>query len=102
MSSSMTNWKYIYFVGIGGIGMSALARWFKANGFNVAGYDKTSTTLVKKLVEEGIEVTLEDEIGSVPGAFKEDPRAHADHLHAGRACAAQANDLFSGPEFSDP
>lgn len=69
----MTNWKYIYFVGIGGIGMSALARWFKANGFNVAGYDKTSTVLVKKLVEEGIEVTLEDEIGSIPEAFIEDP-----------------------------
>jgi UDP-N-acetylmuramate--alanine ligase len=73
MSSSMTNWKYIYFVGIGGIGMSALARWFKANGFNVAGYDKTSTVLVKKLVEEGIEVTLEDEIGSIPEAFMQDP-----------------------------
>jgi UDP-N-acetylmuramate--alanine ligase len=69
----MTNWKYIYFVGIGGIGMSALARWFKANGFNVAGYDKTSTTLVKKLQEEGIEVTLEDEIGSIPKDFIEDP-----------------------------
>ncbi|WAC10667.1 UDP-N-acetylmuramate--L-alanine ligase [Dyadobacter pollutisoli] len=73
MSSSMTNWKYIYFVGIGGIGMSALARWFKANGFTVAGYDKTSTVLVKKLVEEGIEVTLEDEIGSIPEAFIADP-----------------------------
>ncbi len=69
----MTNWKYIYFVGIGGIGMSALARWFKANGFTVAGYDKTSTVLVKKLVEEGIEVTLEDEIGSIPEAFIADP-----------------------------
>ena len=64
MSSSVTNWKYIYFVGIGGIGMSALARWFKANGFEVAGYDKTMTTLVGKLIEEGIPVTLEEN-GSV-------------------------------------
>ncbi|MCU7376707.1 UDP-N-acetylmuramate--L-alanine ligase [Paucibacter sp. O1-1] len=39
----------------------------------VAGYDKTSTVLVKKLVEEGIEVTLEDEIGSIPEAFIADP-----------------------------
>ncbi|MCF2490397.1 UDP-N-acetylmuramate--L-alanine ligase [Dyadobacter sp. CY347] len=69
----MTNWKYIYFVGIGGIGMSALARWFKANGFNVAGYDKTLTTLVQKLQDEGITITLEDEIGTIPAEFAENP-----------------------------
>ncbi|MCF0064508.1 UDP-N-acetylmuramate--L-alanine ligase [Dyadobacter chenwenxiniae] len=69
----MTNWKYIYFVGIGGIGMSALARWFKANGFNVAGYDKTLTVLVQKLMDEDIEVTLEDEISTIPAAFAADP-----------------------------
>ncbi|TLU98087.1 UDP-N-acetylmuramate--L-alanine ligase [Dyadobacter luticola] len=74
MSSSMTDWKYIYFVGIGGIGMSALARWFKANGFQVAGYDKTMTPLVQKLTEEDIEVTLEDSIESIPAAFIEDPQ----------------------------
>ena len=73
MESPMINWKYIYFVGIGGIGMSALARWFKANGFLVAGYDKTSTTLVKTLVEEGIEVNLEDEVSAIPEEFKKDP-----------------------------
>ena len=73
MSTAMTNWKYIYFVGIGGIGMSALARWFSANGFAVAGYDKTSTTLVQKLVEEGIPVTLEDEVESIPAEFLASP-----------------------------
>ena len=73
MSSSMTNWKYIYFVGIGGIGMSALARWFKANGFNVAGYDKTLTTLVQKLQDEDITVTLEDEIGTIPAESAANP-----------------------------
>ncbi|MCE7044013.1 UDP-N-acetylmuramate--L-alanine ligase [Dyadobacter sp. CY312] len=73
MSSSMMNWKYIYFVGIGGIGMSALARWFKANGFQVAGYDKTATTLVNTLIEEGIEVTLEDEVPAIPEAFIAQP-----------------------------
>ncbi|WP_026631743.1 UDP-N-acetylmuramate--L-alanine ligase [Dyadobacter alkalitolerans] len=69
----MTNWKYVYFVGIGGIGMSALARWFKANGFNVAGYDKTLTTLVQKLQDEDITVTLEDEIGTIPAEFAANP-----------------------------
>jgi UDP-N-acetylmuramate--alanine ligase len=69
----MTDWKNIYFVGIGGIGMSALARWFNANGFVVAGYDKTSTPLVEKLVEEGIEITLEDSPETIPASFIEDP-----------------------------
>ena len=69
----MNNWKYIYFVGIGGIGMSALARWFKANEFQVAGYDKTLTPLVENLITEGIPVTLEDEIESIPAAFLADP-----------------------------
>ncbi|MCF2499499.1 UDP-N-acetylmuramate--L-alanine ligase [Dyadobacter chenhuakuii] len=69
----MTNWKYIYFVGIGGIGMSALARWFKANGFNVAGYDKTLTTLVQKLQDEDITVTLEDEIATISAEFAANP-----------------------------
>ena len=73
MSSSMTNWKYIYFVGIGGIGMSALARWFNANGFNVAGYDKTLTTLVQKLMDENIAVTLEDEVATIPADFAANP-----------------------------
>lgn len=69
----MTQYKFIYFVGIGGIGMSALARWFKANNFEVAGYDKTETTLVKSLQNEGIEVTLEDDILTIPERFKADP-----------------------------
>ena len=49
----------IHFVGIGGIGMSALARWFSRNGFQVAGYDRTSTPLTTELQEEGIEVHFE-------------------------------------------
>jgi UDP-N-acetylmuramate--alanine ligase len=69
----MNHWKYIYFVGIGGIGMSALARWFKANAFQVAGYDKTSTPLVQDLIAEGIAVTLEDEIACIPAEFIADP-----------------------------
>ncbi|HEV7381537.1 MAG TPA: UDP-N-acetylmuramate--L-alanine ligase [Dyadobacter sp.] len=73
MSSSVTDWKYIYFVGIGGIGMSALARWFKSNGFHVAGYDKTATVLVNTLVQEGIPVNLEDEVTAIPAEFIADP-----------------------------
>jgi UDP-N-acetylmuramate--alanine ligase len=72
MSLSVTSWKYIYFVGIGGIGMSALARWFKANGFNVAGYDKTRTALVQTLIDEGISVNLEDDVQAIPAEFLQD------------------------------
>lgn len=52
----------IYFLGIGGIGMSALARYFKNMGKQVSGYDKTSTILTDELISEGISVHFEDNI----------------------------------------
>ena len=52
----------MYFIGIGGIGMSALARYFHAQGKYVAGYDKTPTELTRKLEQEGIHVTYEDSL----------------------------------------
>jgi UDP-N-acetylmuramate--alanine ligase len=54
--------KKVYFLGIGGIGMSALARYFNLHGVLVRGYDKTPTTLTKELQQEGIEITFEDSI----------------------------------------
>ena len=52
----------IYFAGIGGIGMSALARYFNERGVSVSGYDKTETLLTKKLIEEGINIHFRDDI----------------------------------------
>ena len=52
----------VYFIGIGGIGMSALARYFNAKGCKVSGYDKTPTTLSKQLEEEGINIHYEDNL----------------------------------------
>lgn len=52
----------VYFLGIGGIGMSALARYFNANGVAVSGYDKTETVLCKELAAEGISIHYEDNI----------------------------------------
>jgi len=52
----------VYFLGIGGIGMSALARYFNFNGIAVSGYDKTETALCKELVAEGIHIHYEDNI----------------------------------------
>lgn len=60
----------VYFLGIGGIGMSALARWFHANGFAVTGYDKTSTELTEKLTEEGIAIHFEDRTDLIPDKVK--------------------------------
>jgi len=52
----------IYFIGIGGIGMSAIARYFNAKGVSVAGYDKTETALTRQLQSEGIQVHFEDSL----------------------------------------
>ncbi|WP_375418227.1 UDP-N-acetylmuramate--L-alanine ligase [uncultured Hymenobacter sp.] len=57
----MKPFRYIYFLGIGGIGMSALARWFQASGQQVSGYDKTPTPLTDALQAEGIVVHFEDQ-----------------------------------------
>jgi UDP-N-acetylmuramate--alanine ligase len=52
----------IYFIGIGGIGMSALARFFKQHGSNVSGYDRTETPLTKTLGSEGMNIHYSDDI----------------------------------------
>src|SRR5215208_5063530 len=63
-----------YFIGIGGIGMSAIARYFNMLGIKVSGYDKTETILTKELTHESIHVHYDDSIESIPAAIKE----HAD------------------------
>jgi len=55
-----------YFLGIGGIGMSALARYFHLRGARVAGYDRTESPLVSELISEGIEVNFEDTTSAIP------------------------------------
>lgn len=59
----------VYFIGVGGIGMSALARYFQSQGKEVSGYDKTETVLTKQLVEEGITVHYEDRGKAVVDEF---------------------------------
>ncbi len=69
----MNNYKSVYFLGIGGIGMSALARYFNAMGKRVAGYDKTPSKLTDELISEGIEIHFEDHIRNIPKHFKDLP-----------------------------
>ncbi|MCQ2147853.1 MAG: UDP-N-acetylmuramate--L-alanine ligase [Bacteroidales bacterium] len=62
----MAEYTNIYFIGIGGIGMSAIARYYKFKGLNVSGYDKTPSDLTHALENEGIGVHYEDNIDFIP------------------------------------
>jgi len=68
--SILKNIQNIYFIGIGGIGMSALARFAKLKGFAVFGYDKTETVLTKQLGAEAIEITYQDSVNELPLAIQ--------------------------------
>lgn len=67
---TLETYKNIYFLGIGGIGMSALARYFNMKGLCVSGYDKTPTPLTNELIKEGIEVHFEDLGNQIASQFK--------------------------------
>lgn len=60
---------HIWFVGIGGIGMSALARYFAAGGFNIAGYDRSESSITGTLITEGISVIYRDDPNEIPGEY---------------------------------
>lgn len=66
---NLNNIHNIYFIGIGGIGMSAIARYFNANGKQVGGYDKTKTDITDSLVDLGITVTFNDDINNLEGRY---------------------------------
>ena len=69
---NLTQLNKVYFIGIGGIGMSALAKWFKHRGLSVAGYDRLSTPLTHSLEVLGIEVHYEDNISQLSNKYVED------------------------------
>lgn len=63
--------KSVYFVGAGGIGMSALVRFFLGKGCNVGGYDKTPSDLTEKLIEEGAKIHYAEDVDSIDECFKQ-------------------------------
>ena len=65
------NLKSIYFIGAGGIGMSALVRYFLTKGYHVGGYDRTPSELTEKLISEGAQIHYEENVASIPACFKE-------------------------------
>ena len=64
------NLESVYFIGVGGIGMSALARYFVSQGKAVAGYDRVSTALTDQLTREGIDIHFEDRSQLIPKEFR--------------------------------
>lgn len=58
--------KKVYFLGIGGIGMSSLARWFAASGATVSGYDRAPSPLISQLITEGIDIHFDEDIQAIP------------------------------------
>ena len=62
---SILNYKLYYFLGVGGIGMSALARYFNHYGKTVKGYDKTETILTSQLQNEGIDCHYNDDVSKL-------------------------------------
>lgn len=62
----------VHFLGIGGIGMSAIARWFAMEGYVVSGYDRTPSVITDALLTEGISISFEDSIATIPSRVLED------------------------------
>ena len=67
---NQTDMKAVYFIGVGGIGMSAIARYFVSRGLVVAGYDKTPTDLTRRLEKEGVLIHYEENIDEIPHACR--------------------------------
>ena len=68
---NLDNIRSVYFVGAGGIGMSALLRYFLGKGYNVGGYDKTPSELTERLIEEGAKIHYEENVELIQNCFKD-------------------------------
>ncbi|QOI97490.1 MAG: UDP-N-acetylmuramate--L-alanine ligase [Flammeovirgaceae bacterium] len=66
----LENYHNVYFLGIGGIGMSAIARWFLKKGLRVSGYDRTPTSLTAELQQEGMHIHFEDGVENIPSEVR--------------------------------
>ena len=82
----MKDYQYVYLIGIGGIGMSAVARWFKAQSTQVFGYDRAASPLTDQLTQEGIQVHFEDCVEAIPALIKHQKSTEPGGIHT-RHCA---------------
>lgn len=90
---SLQHITHVFFLGIGGIGMSALARYFLAAGKQVAGYDRSSTPLTDELKKEGMMIHFEDAVGNIPEAFRDTERKESILVVLTPAIPSQHNEL---------
>ena len=81
----MSKYSKIYFLGIGGIGMSAIARYYKFKGYPVAGYDRTQSELTLELEKEGIDIHYKDDPDYIPKDVASTSRNTATPLSRGHA-----------------
>ena len=70
-SNPINQFTNIYFLGIGGIGVSALARYALVRGYQVAGYDRTPSSITDDLIKEGVNISFKDEVATIPAAFRD-------------------------------
>ena len=77
----------IYFVGIGGIGMSALALYFRKGGFTIAGYDRSKNCITDNLSGEGCDIVFRDDVSTLPALFQRSctKKRSACHLYSGNS-----------------
>ena len=80
----MKQYSSLYFIGAGGIGMSALVRYFLAKGYRVAGYDRTSSPLTEALQSEGLEIVYDESVDLIPD-YCRDPENDARRLYPGHS-----------------
>ncbi|EPR68449.1 UDP-N-acetylmuramate--L-alanine ligase [Cyclobacterium qasimii] len=88
---NLKNLHSVFFLGIGGIGMSAIARWFNHIGVPVYGYDKTPSPLTEALEAEGMQISYADDSNSIPEPFK---TSGADKLIVWTPAVPQSSELF--------
>ena len=95
---NIENIKSVYFVGAGGIGMSALIRYFLSKNKLVAGYDRTPSELTKNLKEEGAQIHYEENVAPYPRSLQR-PDYNISGIHSGRATRACRTGLFPQQRF---
>ena len=85
--------KSVYFVGAGGIGMSAIARYFLHKGVTVAGYDRTPSELTRQLEREGMDIHYEENVDLIPPTVSRHSHLSG-HLYSRHPRRAQGDGLF--------
>ncbi len=96
---NISDFKNLYFIGIGGIGMSALARYFSGNGKNVAGYDKITSVITDTLAKININIHFTDEVATIPKQYLDSENTLIIYTPAIPETHAQLN-YFKEKEFT--